>query len=102
MSGSSVAWTVIYTGVACSLVAITILNRYQRDVSPTRASVLYTLEPVFAAAMAAAFVGEVMTWRVYVGGAIILVGNVACEAFKGKGEDAAAHQSPEPSAKDRD
>jgi drug/metabolite transporter (DMT)-like permease len=75
------AWTVLYTAAACSVLAITIMNRFQREVPATRAAVLYTLEPVFAALFAAAFVGEAMTFRKILGGAVIVGGNLVCEAF---------------------
>jgi drug/metabolite transporter (DMT)-like permease len=74
-----VAWTVLYTAVACSVVAMGVLNRYQRDISATRASVLYMMEPVFAAFFALIFAGEAMTARKLTGGAIILGGNLLCE-----------------------
>jgi len=76
-----VAWTVVYTAVACSVVAIGVLNRYQRDISATRASVLYMMEPVFAAFFALLFTGEAMTARKWIGGAIILGGNLLCEVI---------------------
>jgi drug/metabolite transporter (DMT)-like permease len=75
-----VAWTVVFTATLCSIAAITIMNRFQRDLSPTRASVIYTLEPVFAA-MLAAWGGEAMTSRKLLGGAIIVGGNLVCELF---------------------
>ena len=74
-----VAWTVLYTAAACSVVAMGVLNRYQRDISATRASVLYMMEPVFAALFALVFTGEGMTPRKIIGGAIILGGNLLCE-----------------------
>jgi drug/metabolite transporter (DMT)-like permease len=74
-----VAWTVLYTAGACSVVAMGVLNRFQRDVSATRASVLYMIEPVFAAGFASFFTGETLTTRKVAGGAIILLGNLACE-----------------------
>jgi len=74
-----VAWTVLYTAGACSVIAMGVLNRYQRDVSATRASVLYMIEPVFAALFAALLAGEALTARKLAGGAIILLGNLACE-----------------------
>jgi drug/metabolite transporter (DMT)-like permease len=74
-----VAWTVVYTAVACSVVAMGVLNRYQRDISATRASVLYMMEPVFAAFFALLFTGEAMTARKWIGGGIILGGNLLCE-----------------------
>lgn len=74
-----VAWTVLYTAVACSVVAMGVLNRFQRDIPATRASVLYMMEPVFAAVFALIFTGEAMTARKFIGGAIILGGNLLCE-----------------------
>jgi drug/metabolite transporter (DMT)-like permease len=74
-----VAWTVLYTAVACTVVAMGVLNRYQRDIPATRASVLYMFEPVFAALFALAFTGEAMTPRKLIGGGIILGGNLLCE-----------------------
>lgn len=74
-----VAWTVLYTAGACSVVAMGVLNRYQRDIPATRASVLYMLEPVIAAGFAALLMEEAMTTRKLLGGAIILAGNLACE-----------------------
>jgi drug/metabolite transporter (DMT)-like permease len=74
-----VAWTVLYTAGACSVVAMGVLNRYQRDISATRASVIYMIEPVFAAGFATLLAGETMTPRKILGGSIILLGNLACE-----------------------
>jgi drug/metabolite transporter (DMT)-like permease len=74
-----VAWTVVYSAGACSVIAMGVLNRFQRDISATRASVIYMIEPVFAALFAALLTGEAMTTRKIVGGSIILLGNLACE-----------------------
>ena len=74
-----VAWTVFYTAGACSVVAMGVLNRYQRDLSATRASVLYMMEPVFAALFALLFTSEAMTPRKFIDAAIILGGNLLCE-----------------------
>lgn len=78
----NVAWTVVYNATACSIVAISIMNRFQRDITPTRAAVLYTLEPVFAALFAWGFVSEEMTLPKILGGAIIVGGNLVCELFR--------------------
>jgi len=80
IGGTDVLWTGVLNAVLCSLLAITVMNRWQRELTPTRAVVIYCLEPVFAAVFAAAFGGESFTWRVWVGGAVILLGNYACEA----------------------
>jgi drug/metabolite transporter (DMT)-like permease len=80
LRGTDVAWTGVLNAVLCSVVAITVMNRWQREITPTRAVVIYSLEPVFAAILAAAFGGESLTWRVWAGGAIVLLGNWVCEA----------------------
>jgi drug/metabolite transporter (DMT)-like permease len=77
--GPDVTWAILYNAVFCSVVAITVMNRFQRDIAPTRAAVLYALEPLFAAFFAATFVDEAMTWRKLAGGAIIIAGNLVCE-----------------------
>jgi drug/metabolite transporter (DMT)-like permease len=82
-----VAWTVAYSAVACSVVAMGVLNRFQRDIPATRASVLYMMEPVFAALFAALLTGEVLSVRKLAGGAIILGGNLLCELI-GRRNDA--------------
>lgn len=79
LGGRHVAWTVLYSAVACSVIAMGVLNRYQRDISATRASVLYMMEPVFAAIFALLFTGEAMTARKFIGGAVIIGGNLLCE-----------------------
>ncbi len=75
-------WTILFLALAASVVAIGIMNRWQRDVPPTRAAVIYTLEPVFAAAFSCYFIGEPMTTRKMAGGAIIIAGNVLCELLR--------------------
>lgn len=74
-----VAWTVLFTALVCSIGATTVMNRYQRDLAPTRAAVIYTLEPVFAMALSTAFLLEPLTAAKLAGGAVILAGNFACE-----------------------
>jgi len=79
LSGPNVLWTTLYTAAVCSVAAFWALNRYQRDISPTRAGVLYMLEPVVAALLAVALDGEAMTPRKLLGGAVIVLGNLLCE-----------------------
>lgn len=82
LSAPHVAWSAVYNAVLCSVVANTLMNRYQRDLAPTRAAVIYTLEPVIAAAFSAAFIGEPMTARKIIGGAVVVAGNLACELLR--------------------
>lgn len=75
----AVGWPALYNAVACTVVANTLMNRFQRDITPTRAAVIYTLEPIFAALFSAIFISEPMTGRKLLGGAGIVLGNLACE-----------------------
>jgi drug/metabolite transporter (DMT)-like permease len=60
-------------------VALTLLNAYQRELSPVRAAILYSLEPIWAALIAVA-VGlmSVDPWLL-IGGSGLLVGNLIVE-----------------------
>ena len=72
-------WPVSLAGVLGTGVALTLLNAYQRELSPVRAAILYSLEPVWAALIAVG-VGlmEVDMWLL-LGGSGLLVGNLIVE-----------------------
>lgn len=74
ISDPTVLWTVLFTATFCSALATTLMNRHQKAVSPTEAGIIYALEPLFAAAFAAAFAGEALTARTVLGGAALLAG----------------------------
>lgn len=90
LSERHVAWTVLYTAGACSVAAMWALNRFQRDLTPTRAALLYLLEPVFAAGFGSLLAGEALSVREWTGGAVIVAGNVLCEVLgRGRTEEVA-------------
>jgi len=55
------------------------MNTYQPHVSTGRAALIYLLEPVFAACFSIPFGLDALTWRLALGGALILAGNVLVE-----------------------
>ena len=67
-------WPLLFGGVLASGVAYTLQIFGQRGVEPSRAAVVFSLEAVFAALSEAVWLGEVMTPRKYLGGAVILLG----------------------------
>jgi drug/metabolite transporter (DMT)-like permease len=79
LSGST-AWVVFYLGIACTAVPTWAQVVGQRVVAPAQAAVIYALEPVFAAACSAVWLGERLGPREWLGGALILGGTVACLA----------------------
>jgi drug/metabolite transporter (DMT)-like permease len=71
--------TVAFLAVMATVVAIYVQTRYQRDTTPTRAAVIFSLEPVFAALLAWAVRGEALGVLGIVGGAVIVAGVLVSE-----------------------
>lgn len=75
----------------CSLFAFLLMNHWQRFVSATEAGIIYCFEPVFASCcalvlpgwlsglMTTEYANESLTWRLLVGGGLILLANVALQ-----------------------
>ena len=82
---SSVTWSpdlwtgVLLTGVVASAFAIGAQTWAQARTSAVHAGLIFTLEPVFAAAFSTALGREVLTAREWFGGALILAGVVVAE-----------------------
>lgn len=74
---------VIILGVFCTAAAFVCQVVGQKHVSSTRTAFYFTLEPVFAILFASTFAYETPTWRVYVGGAILLAGIYVSEYRRG-------------------
>ena len=52
----------------------------QAHLAPTRAAIVMSMEPVFAATFAVGLGGESLTWRLLGGGAMVLVAMLVVEA----------------------
>ncbi len=67
------AWAaVIYMALVAGAGAMLVQTWAQAHLSPTRAAIVMTLEPVFAAGFAVSFGHDALTWRMLVGGALVL------------------------------
>ncbi|MBI4729390.1 MAG: DMT family transporter [Acidobacteria bacterium] len=69
----------LLTGVLASAVAFFVQTSAQRVVPPTRAAVILTAEPVFAAVFGYLFAGDRLSARGYGGAALILAGILVAE-----------------------
>lgn len=68
------AWiAVIYMALAAGAGAMLVQTWAQAHMPATRAAIVMTLEPVFAAGFAVALGGESLTWRMLLGGALVLL-----------------------------
>lgn len=66
-------WIVIfYTAVVCTAIAFVIQTWSQAHISSTKVAVILTMEVVFAAIFAVIFGGETLTFKVLIGGAMVL------------------------------
>lgn len=75
--GEASVWgAVLYTGIVAGVVTMGLQSWAQRYLAPTRTALLMTLEPVFAALFALALGGEHLTWRLAVGGSLIVLATV--------------------------
>lgn len=72
-------WSIIITSVICSTLAIYILNRYQRYTTAVHASIIFTMEPVFAYIIAYLFYGEKLGATGTIGAGLILFGMILSE-----------------------
>lgn len=67
------AWAaVVYMALAAGAGAMLVQTWAQAHLSPTRAAIVMTLEPVFAAGFAVSFGHDALTWRMLAGGALVL------------------------------
>lgn len=90
------AWaSVLYMALFAGALAIWAQTWAQAHLSATRAAIVMTLEPVFAAGFAVGLGGESLTIRMLLGGAMILAAMYAVELI-GRRADATAEQSPPP------
>ena len=88
------AWTsVLYMALVAGALAIWGQTWAQSHLTATRAAVVMTLEPVFAAGFAVALGGEVLTARMLLGGALVLAAMYVVE-LPGRRRDAMVAEDP--------
>jgi drug/metabolite transporter (DMT)-like permease len=58
-------------------------TRYQKDTTPTRAVVIFSIEPVIASVIAAVLLGEALGTLGTIGGGLILAGVLVSELSDG-------------------
>ena len=62
-----------------TVLALSLMNLFQRELDPVRAAILYAIEPIWAALVSLSQGREEPTVWLYVGGAALLVGNLTAE-----------------------
>jgi len=67
------------TTVLATVVALSLMNIFQREVDPVRAAILYAFEPIWATLFGIATGHDVLTSWLWFGGAALLAGNLVAE-----------------------
>lgn len=79
-----------YTAILATFVTMTIQTRFQKEVTPTKAGIIYSFEPLFAALFAYFALSEGFTLFSFIGCALIFSGLLASELLEKWGSKAKA------------
>ena len=72
---------ILYLATAATILTGYVMTRYQKDTTPVRAVIIYTIEPVWTALMAAVLLGERLGIAGIIGGGLILIGILVAESI---------------------
>ncbi len=72
----------IYTALFATLITTAILTKFQKIVTPTKAAIVYSLEPIFASVLAFFLLNEKITNFGFVGAVLIISGLFASELYE--------------------
>lgn len=88
--------SLLLTTVFGTVVALTLMNQFQRELDPIRAAILYALEPIWAAAIGIQAGEDRATAWLFVGGGLLLAGNLVAElaGMRAPRADPAARAAP--------
>ena len=73
----------MYTALFATLATTALQTRYQKLVTPTKAGIVYSFEPIFAAVIAYLAIGERITTFGFIGASLIFLGLIISEVFDG-------------------
>ncbi|MBU0475719.1 MAG: DMT family transporter [Bacteroidetes bacterium] len=80
---TQLSFGIIYTSIFATLFTTTLQTKYQKLVSPTKAGIVYSFEPIFAAIIAFVFLSERISPFGLLGAILIFVGLIISETYDG-------------------
>jgi drug/metabolite transporter (DMT)-like permease len=83
---SKVIIATLYTAIFASIIATVIQLKFQKTVSPTKAGIIFSIEPIFAAVFAYFLLSEKISNFGLIGCALIFIGVIISEIFTSKDE----------------
>lgn len=78
---AQLSFGILYTSIFATLFTTTLQTKYQKLVSPTKAGIVYSFEPIFAAVIAFVFLSERVTTFGLIGAMLIFVGLIISETY---------------------
>jgi drug/metabolite transporter (DMT)-like permease len=79
LSHPTVLTMLLLCALFATVIALSVLNRWQKELHPSRAAILYTAEPVFAAIISLAAGYDTLSGWLFFGAAMILLANLSAE-----------------------
>ncbi|MFZ1290177.1 MAG: DMT family transporter [Melioribacteraceae bacterium] len=73
---------ILYTSIFATLFTTALQTKYQKDVTPAKAGIIFSFEPIFAAIFAFFILGEKITNFGYLGAALIILGLFISELYE--------------------
>ena len=74
-------WALIICSLFATVYAFWAMTVFQKMTTPTRAALIYTLEPVFGALVAVLYAGERLPTMAWMGGGLIMMGMIVAETW---------------------
>ncbi len=79
---SNLISTILYTSIFATLITTALQTKYQKNVTPAKAGIIFSFEPIFAAVFAFFILGEKITNFGYLGAGLIILGLLVSELYE--------------------
>jgi drug/metabolite transporter (DMT)-like permease len=84
LASADFAVPLLLSSLLATVVALSLMNQFQRELDPVRAAILYAFEPIWAALFGIASGTDSFTIYLWSGGALLLAGNLVAEVGQRK------------------
>ena len=79
---TNLIWAVLYTSIFATLITTALQTKYQKFVTPAKAGIIFSFEPIFSAIFAFFILGEKITNFGYFGAGLIMMGLLVSELYE--------------------
>lgn len=79
---NNLVWAIFYTSIFATLITTALQTKYQKNVTPAKAGIIFSFEPIFAAVFAFFLLGEKITNFGYLGAGLIMMGLLVSELYE--------------------